>query len=595
MRTTTRSITLAAALFALVAAAPSTSFAWQFSDQCAPRTEHDTAASIPAVYTILDRSGSMRFDAGYDLDGDGDNEDRWEASKIVIDDVATATHRSGTCNPPTDRSGCDKILFGLGYFGDTATAGVPPGEDTLATIQSSLSTTPLQTDTYTGVAADLIADSPELQDASRPSIGVVITDGIAEDEETMQHAIERLCEARERATSPIQSYVVGFSGDADQALNSILAAAGGTGQCCYGNSANCDPADRFDPCEISDSELDDIIKDYDCCENSTYMKNGHTCSGSKETSSPSALKDELLSITGAAACTFPLDVPSDYPTTGALDDPDATDVTMFHDIYGEIDIPYFDPGVSTSGSSLDDYLKARGVDASEAAPFDDDGFYFTSNERNFVRLTEDLCGAVKSDYVSRVETQVACPCENGGEPCSISGEQGRCAQGVVACTEGESLCISLYRPMPEICNNIDDDCDGSVDDLFENEEEWNSSAWEKPGEHAGLSCYNRDVCVCPNGVTDALGSASINLASGATESEEFNAYLDSWTGACQCGVGLGADDSSSTPAGGFTAAPADEPASRNDAACSTTTHRPVRTAGLMIVFAIGALLWRRRC
>jgi hypothetical protein len=333
------------------------------------------------------------------------------------------------------------------------------------------------------------------------------------------------------------------------------------------------------------------------------MASGHTCSGSKEASSPSALKDELLAITGSAACTFQLDVPTDYPTPGALDDPEATDVTMFHDVYGDIRIPYFDPSSSTSGSSLDDTLRSSGVPSSEADKFDDDGFFFTNGDRNFVQLTEDLCGDIKSDKVERVETQLACPCENGGEPCEISGNSGRCAQGVISCDTGSEQCLSLYRAMPEICNGLDDDCDGTIDDLHENETEWSDSQWELPEDHKALSCFNRDVCSCPGGVTDSFGSASVNLLEGSTQSDEFEAFLDTWTGACRCGSGLDADETT----GGYTPAPsgADDtaqpnpyPSSSDGAACSVTAQ-PMPDAGdgvtlFLLAIAIVGVRVRRR-
>ncbi|MGM0557191.1 MAG: hypothetical protein ACQEVA_12485 [Myxococcota bacterium] len=578
----------------LLIAAPSTAAAWQFSDQCAPRTSHDTSGTAPNVLMVLDQSGSMTTSSGYDLDGDGEDETRWEAATRTIKDVSTATHRDGPCDD-TDKSGCDTIRLGLGFFDDSSSKPVPPGEDTETDIYSALDARSPSGGTQVGEAGKVIRQDDELSKPARPGVGVIISDGVPDDAATTHTAVRQLCAARQRSTAPNLTFAVGFGGDTNVAINSFLAASGGTGTCCTGDTAPCDAADQVDPCDLSDSQLDDIVKDTGE-DDSTYLADGYACEGSLEAEDPVAFKNTLMDIGRSASCTFRLDVPTDYPTTGALEDPDATDVTMFHDVYGEIDIPYFDPSESSSGSSLDDYLESRGIDPSEADQFDDDGFYFTSDDRKFVRLTDDLCGAVKSDYVSTVETQVACPCETGGDPCTVDGAQGRCAQGVINCTDGEEVCISLYRPMPEICNNIDDDCDGKTDDLFENEEQWSSSTWDKPEEHAGLSCYNRDVCVCPNGISDAFGSKTINLASGATESEEYSAFLDSWTGACECGVGLGADDqSASEPSGGFTAAPADAPPAAEDgAACSTSTNRPVRTGAMMFIFAIGALLWRRR-
>jgi hypothetical protein len=539
---------------------------------------------------VLDQSGSMSDSSGYDIDGDGSDESRWDAAVRTIKDVSTATHRDGTCDS-SDRSGCDEIRLGLGFFDSGSSKPVAPGEDTEEDVYDALDARGPAGGTQVGEAGKVINDDTELADPSRPGVGVIISDGVPDDATTTQTAVRQLCSARNRTTGPAITFAVGFGGNTNVAINSFLAAAGGTGTCCYGSSAPCDASDQFDPCTLTDPQLDDIIKDTGA-DDSTYLEDGYACEGSLEAEDPVAFKNTLMDISRRASCTFRLDVPNDYPSTGALENPEATDVTMFHDVYGQIDIPYFDPSSSSSGSSLDDFLVSIGVDSSEAAKYDDDGFFFTNSDRNYVELTDDLCGEIKSDYVQNVETQLACPCENGGDPCEISGEQGRCAQGVIQCTNGDPICISLYRPMREICNGLDDDCDGKTDDLFENEEEFDSLAWELPDEHVGLSCNNRDSCVCPDGIQDSYASSTTNLASGATESAEFDAFLDGWTGACRCGSTLEASS------GGYTAAP-EQNASPNQpapqpstgAACSSAgDHSPIRTSGLLFFGFVMLLL-----
>lgn len=54
-------------------------------------------------------------------------------------------------------------------------------------------------------------------------------------------------------------------------------------------------------------------------------------------------------------------------------------------------------------------------------------------------------------------------CEGGGQPCD-TGQQGACAQGRTNCTrDGTIVCNPVVQPQAETCDNIDNDCDGVVD------------------------------------------------------------------------------------------------------------------------------------
>jgi len=52
-----------------------------------------------------------------------------------------------------------------------------------------------------------------------------------------------------------------------------------------------------------------------------------------------------------------------------------------------------------------------------------------------------------------------------GQACS-TGLPGVCTPGTVICATGALACQGLVGPSPESCNDIDDDCDGSIDDGF---------------------------------------------------------------------------------------------------------------------------------
>lgn len=50
-----------------------------------------------------------------------------------------------------------------------------------------------------------------------------------------------------------------------------------------------------------------------------------------------------------------------------------------------------------------------------------------------------------------------------GASCVVSQQQGACRDGTQACVGGRATCVPLRQPQPEVCNGLDDDCDGSID------------------------------------------------------------------------------------------------------------------------------------
>jgi hypothetical protein len=75
----------------------------------------------------------------------------------------------------------------------------------------------------------------------------------------------------------------------------------------------------------------------------------------------------------------------------------------------------------------------------------------------------------------------------GGASCTVELELGACRAGRRRCLSGRLECVSVSGPQPEVCNGVDDDCDGAIDDGF--------------GQQAcgQGECY-RLVSLCVNGV-----------------------------------------------------------------------------------------------
>ena len=100
----------------------------------------------------------------------------------------------------------------------------------------------------------------------------------------------------------------------------------------------------------------------------------------------------------------------------------------------------------------------------------DPGYYHLLNlpgtiaPNRFYFAWEDTFDTTSADFTDLVVAVDGVQCSGAGLPCS-TGLQGACALGISACAGGSATptCQSVTAPAPEVCNGVDDDCDGTVD------------------------------------------------------------------------------------------------------------------------------------
>ncbi len=538
----------------------------------------------------------------------------WNDVQNVAADLSASFGVPGNCTED-DGTGCDTVRVGLAYFSDGITEITAPGEDTGGAISTGVAGA--ATGGFTGidqVAAQLLA-SAQLQDASRSNFALVITDGKFNTIDQVSKAVRDLCMARERQGAPVTTYVMGPGATSDMTMNSLLAAAGGSGMCCEGggrSSCGQSGVKVFDPCDWLNNPgklAGTLLASGEAPYTRVSMRSGSTglsCFGATPTTEVTAFKTLLADVSREEGCTLALHIPDDplmyvspvYPQIGALPDPRATRIRINHKDWNLVDVPFCPPGEVDCGFS--DNLAPLGIGEPILTNFADEGWYFVDETvRDKVRLTDRLCTEISAGRVKNTTSQIACQCGVVGDACQVtnpdgSPKLGRCGVGAYACGEGQvKVCNQVHFPMPEICNGLDDDCDGSIDNLTTTAQ----NVPELPERYAHLQCLNRDACVCP------AGASQQHLGQGITPALELEDYLQAnleTESGCYCSGGLEADvqPAQTSPA----AAPAlvqDLPSGgKQSASCAVSSapgRSPAGAGGVSAALALaGALVWLRR-
>lgn len=173
------------------------------------------------------------------------------------------------------------------------------------------------------------------------------------------------------------------------------------------------------------------------------------------------------------------------------------------------------------------------------------------SQHKFYFAWEDIFGGSSNDFTDIVTSVEGVECSGGGVACD-TGKQGVCAQGISQCDDTGTLqCLQLFQPADELCDAVDNNCNGVVDDSATCPSDQicyngrcvgscksaefpctigkcdNATGLCVPAECIGKSCPVDEVCragscvapcdgvVCPRGQT-CMNDACIDLCEGVS-------------------------------------------------------------------------------
>jgi Notch-like protein len=221
--------------------------------------------------------------------------------------------------------------------------------------------------------------------------------------------------------------------------------------------------------------------------------------------------------------------------------------------------------------------------------------------------TAEICNGIDDDCNGAIDDG------NPGGGTACGSNVGTCKAGVEYCIGGQLTCIGAIGPTAEICDGLDNDCDGTADQLApcpgdtqcisgSCAEKCKSGEFPCPG---GQTCSNGycvvtscDDVMCPSGTTCNQGLCIPDGGGGAGGGSTGGNGGSSSVGAGGATGGMGGANSGSSSSGTAGNAGEDENwglvTGGGGKSCSCSMVADDRKTGLAAIFAVGALAASRR-